>query len=161
MSAFAVTETPSLTLSDGSQVFLEVPCTFKVARFLSALSAAATQLNLSALLADAATVNATVLAARILPSLLTAAPDLFLGVLALFLIPNAELEALAKQPGGVDSAIADKSAWLSFHTTAGDALALANALLPLLGVDALKNALSRLVETASSALGLNPPATPA
>lgn len=154
MVEFASTASPFVALSNGEGVFLEVPCTFKVARVLTAFSQASAQINLGGILAEAGDVNATVLAARVLPHLLNTAPDLFMHILALCLIPNASLKSLRKEPGGIDKAIEDKIEWLSFETTALDALALANGLLPLLGVDALKNALSQLVETATNALGL-------
>lgn len=140
------------------QIVLEEMCAFKVAQVLKVLSKFAEDVQLKDVIETLAltqgNVNLVAAATTFLPRLLHIAPDALIQLLALAVIPNAELETLSDAPGAIEKRIASEAKFFNFRANAAQVAELASLCVPLMGLDALKKAVPALGQRVMESLGL-------
>lgn len=143
---------------------IEPFCSFKTAQVLKMLAQIRTKVNIVELLGellqltsagndDAAQANRVLAAFNAIPQLLEFAPDLILDFAALALVPNAELQAANKAPGGISAKTDEKKDFLQFECTPDAPLMVVRNFLPVVGMNFLVSELSRMDKSLMGLLG--------
>lgn len=147
----------------GREVVLEPMCAYKVAHILKALSKFSDDIKISEIVEAVAMsqgqVNIVQAATTFIPRLAVIAPDALVGMLALVVIPNAELATLSDTPDGIQKKVAENAKFFNFNATTDDVVTLATEAIPLIGLDSLKKSLPVLGQRVMKTLGvqLQPP----
>ncbi len=160
---------PPQTYVIGSKTFALTDLSFyQTSQIIALLTRAADELKLQELLLpllglarSQSNDEALAVALTLLPRFFEAAPQTILRAVALALVPAAELEALFKSgPAPLNARLDETIAFLNFYARPHQPLELANLLIPHMGLDDLKNALTPMARTLSQALGANVSPTP-
>lgn len=152
-------DAPQATYKIGErEIALEPMCAYKVAQILKALSKFADDVNLKDLVGTLSAAQGDVdllsTATTLLPRLMQTAPDALVKLLALSVIPNAELEVLFDAPGAIEKRIAVEEKFFNFRANSAQVAELAALYVPLVGVDALKKAVPALGQRVMESIGL-------